>query len=270
MRKIFCFFLVFGMFLLLVLITIKYFHFGTYNYNNADMGINIDIPKLSKLDYVNDKSISFITFRDKKVISSELNNVLEKYQKYYCHNNDYYYNSTSDITITDYSVEGNAIYNRVTINYIHNKIDNNDCNVILDYHNLEYLLMDRNSSKEDEESCWTKRNFKYKNVIDGKIYNVYYNCVGINGDITFKSGANTYHQLDIMLMNGWTSMNDIIDYFEYRYLNGEINKEFNYKAGYNIYITNKFSVVVCNTKDGNKDIYFDSNSLKNNKKYCSS
>ena len=89
--------------------------------------------------------------------------------------------------------------------------------------------------------------FKYKNIIDGKIYNVYSNLK--NKAILLNTGMNKMNYLRNMLGYGWVSMNQFIDYLDYIVLSNECSKVVN--KDYVIYKTKDFSLLKCN----NNDIY---------------
>lgn len=94
-----------------------------YNHFESKL-IRIGVPKFSFFIKNNDTNYSLKNFRGKNVLINEQKNFLNTLTHLTCNNTNYYYDEDADITIIDYSVKGNIIYN--TISYTVR--DGNYCN----------------------------------------------------------------------------------------------------------------------------------------------
>lgn len=86
--------------------------------------INLGVPKFSFLMKNNENSYSYKSFRGKSVLKSEIKNYVNTLEHISCNNTTYFYDTDANITIVDYDVKGNVIYN--TISY--SVINGNYCN----------------------------------------------------------------------------------------------------------------------------------------------
>ena len=86
--------------------------------------INLGVPKFSFMMKNNENSYSYKSFRGKNILKSELKNYVNNLEHISCNDTIYFYDSDVNITIVDYSVKGNIIYN--TISY--NIVNGNYCN----------------------------------------------------------------------------------------------------------------------------------------------
>lgn len=83
--------------------------------HNTNKLIHLGVPKYSFWQKYNEDSYSFKSFRGSKVLKSEMKAYLNTLEHISCGDTTYYYDSWADITIIDYSVQGNLFYS--TINY---------------------------------------------------------------------------------------------------------------------------------------------------------
>lgn len=116
-------------FVIFITILFKLISFGydvmPIRYNHfEDKLIKLGVPKFSFLIKNNDTNYSFKNFRGKNVLINEQKSFLNTLTHLTCNNTNYYYDPYADITIIDYSVKGNIIYN--TISYTVR--DGNYCN----------------------------------------------------------------------------------------------------------------------------------------------
>lgn len=124
--------------IILIIIFFKLIPFGydvvPLRYNHfEDKLIRLGVPKFSFLIKNNDTNYSLKNLRGKNVLINEQKNFLNTLSTLTCNNTNYYYDYDADITIIDYSVRGNFIYN--TISYT--VYDGNYCNAkeIEEYNN---------------------------------------------------------------------------------------------------------------------------------------
>ena len=96
-----------------------------YNHNDNKL-INLGIPKFSFLMKNKENSYSIKSLRGKNILKSEIKSYLNTLEHISCNDTVYYYDNYADVTIIDYSVKGNLIYN--TISY--NIRNGNYCNTV--------------------------------------------------------------------------------------------------------------------------------------------
>ena len=84
-----------------------------YTHSNNKL-INLGVPKFSFLMQNSDDNYSFKTFRGQKALKKEMKRYLKTLKKESCNNTVYYYDESSDITIINYSVFGNVLYNTIS------------------------------------------------------------------------------------------------------------------------------------------------------------
>ena len=96
---------------------LRYNHF-------EDKLIRLGVPKFSFLIKNNDTNYSFKNLRGNNGLINEQKSFLNTLTHLTCNNTNYYYDSDADVTIIDYSVKENIIYN--TISYTVR--DGNYCN----------------------------------------------------------------------------------------------------------------------------------------------
>ncbi len=106
--------------IIIFIILFKLYPFGytikheIYNYNDNKI-IDLGVPKFSFFMQNIEDSYSYKSFRSRYVLLSEAKDYVNKLEHINCKNTTYYYDPVSDITIIDYSVTSNLLYN--TINY---------------------------------------------------------------------------------------------------------------------------------------------------------
>lgn len=117
MRKIIIVVLIFLVFLI-GLICLRYLSFGSKSQVMGASLVNLDIPKFSSIkDECCLYEATFKSFRSSKVLKRELDKIMNSYMKVSCNGSDYYYNIKSDVTITEYKVNTEALENTFEIKY---------------------------------------------------------------------------------------------------------------------------------------------------------
>lgn len=76
--------------------------------------INLGVPKFSFYMQNSENNYSFKSFRGKAVLENEMKSFLNTLEFLTCNDTVYYYDKSADVTITDYSVRGNILYNTIS------------------------------------------------------------------------------------------------------------------------------------------------------------
>ena len=76
--------------------------------------INLGVPKFSFYMQNSENNYSFKSFRGKAVLENEMKSFLNTLEFMTCNDTVYYYDESADMTITDYSVSGNILYNTIS------------------------------------------------------------------------------------------------------------------------------------------------------------
>ena len=81
---------------------------------------------------------------------------------------------------------------------------------------------------------------------------------------------NNYFDLKSALLYNQLKLNDVKSYLELQYKNGNIERYILSDGGTKIYKSNKYEAIVCNTIDGNYDVYFGKKDMVEllNNNYC--
>lgn len=213
--------------------------------------ININIPKLSYVTKNKNNTLEIKSIRSKKSLEKDMS-YLNDYENYYCNNTMMYYNDKKNLNITNYNITKKGLISTIKLSYDEGRVPDTDCRRITDYKKLDYIIQKRNTSY--------KTNYKYLNLDDNKLYNLYYNISDI---IYFKDGLDKYdHSIDTLLYSSWISMKTVINYLEYQTENKNITKEIENNNQYIKYYNKDFLIVVCTTE--NKDIYIENIESINN------
>ena len=109
---------------LILIVCILLFKLLPFGYNiehirylhNENKLINLGIPKFSFLMKNNEDSYSYKSFRGKSILTSEIKNYVNTLEHISCNNTTYFYDPDANITIIDYTVKGNIIYNTISYN----------------------------------------------------------------------------------------------------------------------------------------------------------
>lgn len=252
-------------FLLIIILSIKFIPFGSKNINMPNSLVNLKVPRLS---FFKEEccmfSLTFKSFKSIFTLKLELNNIMNKYEKMTCNNKTYYYDEKNNITISEYGVNYGFILNEFYITYDKGKRDLNECSKITDSSKIDYRLQ---NPRADEITCIETRKIpmEYLNE-DGKTYKLYYDwCFG---DLLFQTGIEKMNYLDSMLAYDWISMHDIIDFLEYQVENNTATKDLYRDGGSVLYKNKDFALLYCNTIEGNKDIYISDTNLEYENEYC--
>ncbi len=246
--------------LILIIIGIKFIPFGSKSYSNEKMSSTLTIPRLS---FFKEEccmfSATFISFRSKDSLQKELDKIVEKYEKKTCNNKTIYYDSINEITIYEYGVKEGLLFNTYYINYDKVNISNDECNVITDFTKIEYDYYHVADDQREEMSV----HYQYLNS-NGNKYNVYNDC---NKCLSIKKGMGYDTTFENMLNSSYMSMDDLVNFFEYQVQNGDATKDISKYSEATLYKNNDFSLLKCNTTDGNQDVYI-SDKLEYNSSYC--
>lgn len=84
-----------------------------YTHNNNKL-INLGVPKFSFFMQNNENNYSFKSFRGRNVLKSEMKSYLKSLKSESCNNTVYYYDENTDVTIINYSVVSNILYNTIS------------------------------------------------------------------------------------------------------------------------------------------------------------
>lgn len=242
-----------------VILVVKFISFGNKEYKMPNSNIVLKVPSLSSFkEECCMYSATFRSFSSVYTIKRQLDSIMNGYEKYECSNKKYYYDKKSNITISDYGVKIGFPLNEFYITYDKGKRD--DCNKVENTNDLNYKIYDVNETGY----CYIPEQFNYIDI-DGESHNVHYQCFG---NLAFENGVGKMIYIDQLISYKWLSMDDIINFLELQVKNNDATREI-YKDGGSILYKNKdFSLLKCNTIDGNKDIYIGDNSLKYEENYC--
>ncbi len=83
-----------------------------YNHN-TDKLINLGVPKFSFYMQNNEDNYAYKSLRGKSILKSEVKAYLNTLEPISCNNTTYFYDNTADITIIDYSITSNILYNNI-------------------------------------------------------------------------------------------------------------------------------------------------------------
>lgn len=114
------------------------------------------------------------------------------------------------------------------------------------YEDFEFLV-------NNDKKCYTGNRVYYEN----KDQKYYFNCLN---EIELKYSEEDIYELNYLLQDNKIKMEDI-----YKKANNVDNHD---EEGYSIYHYNDFSILKCNTKEGNKDIIFGNTSLAKTDEFC--
>ena len=90
-------------------IPIRYTH-------NENKLIQLGVPKFSWYMGNYENSYTYKSFRGRSILKSEMKNYLNTLEHISCNDTTYYYDSNADITVINYSVTGNILYNTASYN----------------------------------------------------------------------------------------------------------------------------------------------------------
>lgn len=246
--------IIFILFILLILM-FKIIPFQSKIYSNKKNNIKINIPTLSISIEDKNNKLKLISLNSKKNIKK----IYDSLEDNLCHSTIYKYDKKNNITIRNVKINSIIFVNIVEIDYYTRKYTNDECNRIIDYKKIKYKYY---SPKSDEKEPMQVR-FKYLNK-DGKKYDVYSECLRC---LEIKRGMGYYATFKDMLSYGYMSMDDLINFMDYQAVKKIATKE-TYDDGTILYKNNDFALLICNTTEGNKDIYINDKSLVYEKEYC--
>lgn len=183
---------------IIIIICIVLFKLIPFGYNishirythNENKLINLGVPKFSFLMKNNEDSYSYKNLRGKNILKSEIKEYLNTLEHISCNNTTYYYDKDADITIIDYSIKGNLIYNTISYsirngNYC-NTLEINEYKEKLGYLNRIYTIY---SDKSNLTIFFSpKLKYKDKNNWLAKL-EIYYNDEKDNKVIEISSGT---------------------------------------------------------------------------------
>lgn len=243
---------------IIIILTLKYIPFGSKNYHNSKMSSSLTIPRLSLFKEETNKYVAtFRTIKNKSILKLELEKIMNHLEKKTCHYDTYYYDQKNNITIEKYEIKSNLLFNEFSITYGKGEYSNTICNIITAPTRIEY-----NYFHIDEE-IEIKPLYKYLNE-DGNLYDVHTNC---DYCLSIKKGMGYFAYFEELLESSYISMDDLISFLEYQVKIGDATKNITYDDGTIIYKNSDFTLIKCNTKEGNKDVYF-SDKLDTTINYC--
>ena len=161
---------------------------GTKKYKSSNSGIMLNIPKFSRFkEECCMYSASFESIRTKASLKKEIEKELEKYEKIYCNDGEFYYNREKDFTVISYDIEDGRLFNKFSIVFDKGNYCEDDGKVKYDFdenYNFEnaeesgYVVYQNGT---DEIINYEKLNEFYdnsKNNINGKVTIVRYTIEG--------------------------------------------------------------------------------------------
>lgn len=188
-------------FIIISIILFKLIPFGynvehyRYTHNDNKM-INLGIPKFSFHMKNSENNYSYKSFRSKSILKSELKAFTNTLDHISCNDTTYYYDNTTDVTIVDYNVNGNIIYN--TISYTLK--NGNYCNTLEIKEYQEKLgVLDGFKTLDIEESNIQVRFLNNLRIVKGKnewtaaLY-IYY--TGENNNKVLEKSSGTFKVID--------------------------------------------------------------------------
>lgn len=240
---------------ILLILMLKIIPFESKIYHNKKNNIKINVPTLSITIENKTNKLKLISLNSKKNIK----NIYDSLDDRLCHSTIYKYDKKNNIIIKNIKINSMLFVNVVEINYYTGKYTNDECNKIIDYKKIKYKYY----TPKSEEKEPMQRRFKYLNK-DGKKYDVYSECLRC---LEIKRGMGYYATFKDMLSYGYMSMYDLINFMDYQSVKKTATKE-TYKDGTILYKNDDFALLICNTREGNKDIYINDKSLVYEKNYC--
>ena len=142
-----------------------------FRYNEEKI-IDLGIPKLSFNIKNKENNYSFKNIRSKQNLKNEVKTYLNTLTKLSCNNTNYYYEDNNNITIIDYSVKQNILYNSISYT-IRN---GNYCNTV--------------ERKEYEEKLG-RLNYSVSSDIESNLY-IYFSAILKIEDQDLKTEKNTW------------------------------------------------------------------------------
>ena len=85
--------------------------------------------------------------------------------------------------------------------------------------------------------------------------------------LSMKKGMGYSDSFENMLQSSYISMDDLINFLEYQVENGDATKNYYSNKEITLYKNEDFSLLKCDTQNGNKDVYI-SDQLEYNESYC--
>lgn len=129
-----------------------------------------------------------------------------------------------------------------------------------DLHDIVKKISAINISKTKKEKL--KEKFTYTD--NDKDYKVYY--YGID-KVEFIINKNEF-DMQKLFKEGILNRSLLEEYLDNEYNNGSLKRETLLDGGTNLYSNDNYSVIICHTKDGNKDIYFGIKDMTYQDEYC--
>lgn len=243
-----------------ILLCLKNISFGTSKYIDNNNDIILEIPRLffDKIT-TQDNKVIIHSFKSKYVLEKSMNKIISNYERVTCNNKTNYYDAENNITIIDYNIKSNFLTNDLYIEYTKESYAAERCNKIKYPELIKYKILSQST-----DICELYNDFKYKNE-DGNLYNIYYDCID---GLLIENGSGYMTYLQTMLFSNFMGMEDLIAFFEYRVDNNEATKELIDDSGTILYKTDYFSLLKCNTIEGNKDVYIGNEDFVYKESYC--
>lgn len=241
---------------IIIILGIMFIPFCSKNYHSKKLNSSFNIPRFSLYKESKDKNIvTFITIKNKNILKFEMDRIINKLEKKTCHYDTYYYDKENDITIEDFKIDTKLLFNEISVRYKKGKYSNEECNIITDPTRIEYSYFHIDEINE------LKPLYKYLNK-DGNLYDVYTTC---DYCLSIKKGMGYFSYFEELLQSSYMSMDDLISFLEHQVETKKATKDIRIES--TIYKNKDFTFIECNTKNGNKDIYFDER-LDSSIDYC--
>jgi len=243
---------------LIVIVGIKFIPLGSKNYQSSKLTSSLIVPRFSFIKKEKDNYVAtFGTIKNKTILKLQLDNIMNNLKKKTCHYDTYYYDKDNDVTIEGYEIKSGILFNEFSIIYGKGEYSNDLCNVITDPTRIEYDYFHIDDIRE------IKPLYKYLHE-DGNLYNVHTTC---DYCLSIKKGMGYYSYFEDLLKSSYMSMRDLISFLDYQVKIGDATRDVGINKEATIYKNKDFTFIECNTKEGNKDIYFDER-LDSSINYC--
>ena len=245
----------------IIILVIKFIPLGTKNYHSSKLTSSLIVPRFSVIKDEKDNKDNYIatfkTIKNKTILKLQLDKIMNNLEKKTCHYDTYYYDKDNDVTIEKYKIKSGILFNEITITYGKGEYSNVLCNVITDPTRIEYRYF------HIDEGVEIKPLYKYLNE-DGNLYDVHTTC---DYCLSIKKGMGYNSFFEELLESSYMSMDDLITFLNHQVKIGDATKNVAVDGYSTVYKNKDFTLIKCDTPEGNKDVYFDER-LDSSIDYC--